>query len=363
MSSIISRKLLYRKLGLMVGSLALLLSLLLSLGVQTSFAGAVEFKDDANILSSSDRSSLQSKAGSLPFTVRFYTSNAFTDKTQFINSVNSNAPTTGVIYGISPKLGTTQVVTRGNTGISDSERDSIATSATSSFASGNYKAGLDSMLDRTRSLASSGSSSSSSTSTASRSSGGGFPIFGCLIIGIIALVAFSVFGAGRRRAMNNNNNPGGYGPGAGPGFGANNNYGQGYGPGYGPGYGQQGYGQPGYGPGYGQQGGGMGPLGGGIIGAGLGGLAGYELGRQSGHNDAGYNQGNNQGGFIGGNDSSSGTSGADWGNSSGSGSDWGSSGSGGSDSGSSGSFDAGGGGDWGGGGGDSGGGGGSGDSW
>ncbi len=360
MSSIISRNLPYRKLGLMVGSFALLLSLLLSLGVQTSFAGAVEFKDDANILSSSDQSSLQSKAGSLPFTVRFYTSNAFTDKTQFINSVNSNAPATGIIYGISPKLGTTQVVTRGNTGISDSERDSIATSATSSFASGNYKAGLDSMLDRTRSLASSGSSSSSSTSTASRSSGGGFPIFGCLIIGIIALVAFSVFGAGRRRAMNNNNNPGGYGPGAGPGFGANNNYG----PGYGPGYGQQGYGQPGYGPGYGQQGGGMGPLGGGIIGAGLGGLAGYELGRQSGHNDIGYNQGNNQGGFVGGNDSSSGTSGADWGNSSGSGSDWGSSGSGGSDVGSSGSFDAGGGGDWGGGGGgDSGGGGGSGDSW
>jgi len=143
MSSNISRRLPIRKLGLVVGTLALFLSLFLSLGVQTSYAGTVEFKDDANVLSSSDESSLRSSASSLPFTVRFYTTNAFTDKNQFINSVSSNAPSTGVIYGISPKLGTSWVVTNGNTGISSSERDSIASSATSSFASGNYKAGFE----------------------------------------------------------------------------------------------------------------------------------------------------------------------------------------------------------------------------
>jgi hypothetical protein len=109
------------------------------------------------------------------------------------------------------------------------------------------------------------------------------------------------------------------------------------GPGYGPGYGPMG--GPGpypgqYGGGYGPPAGGMGPLGGGVIGAGLGGLAGYELGKLEGERegrerggswDRGGGSNEDQGGGFdaGGGDSS-------WGDSGG-GSDGGDSGGGGSD--------------------------------
>lgn len=345
-SSILSKRPSVMRLGLIVGSLVLLLGLFVGLSVRTTYANTVDIKDDANVLSSSDETNLRNQASSLPFNVRILTTNSYSDKNSFTSYVDSNAPSNGVIFAVSPNLKTARVAATNNIGITSSEDTSIANTGTSAFSSSNWASGLSSMLNASRGYAnvSSGSTSSSGSYSTSRSSSSGFPFLGCLVVGIIALVAISIFGAGRRRAMNNTGyGRGGYGPG--PGY--NNNYGPGYGPNYGPGYGG--------GYGYGNQGGGIGPLGGGAIGAGLGGLAGYEIGKEVGRNEAGgYN---NNGGFFGGNSGGS----SDWGNSggvTGGSADWG--GGSGSDSGfgSGGSVDFGGGGDWGGGGGDSGGGGG-----
>ena len=82
-----------------------------------------------------------------------------------------------------------------------------------------------------------------------------------LVLGILGVVVVGLYFISRRR-----DGRGGYPSGYGPG------------PGYGPGGGY-------YGGGYGPPAGGMGPMGGGLIGAGLGGLAGYELGKASGERE------------------------------------------------------------------------------
>src|SRR5689334_1451588 len=105
MSSIISKKPSVMRLGLLVGSLVLLFGLFLSLGAQTSFAGTVQIKDDANILSSSDKSNLTNSGSSLPFNARIYTTNAYSTESSFQNAVRSNAVSPGIIYGISSNLG------------------------------------------------------------------------------------------------------------------------------------------------------------------------------------------------------------------------------------------------------------------
>jgi hypothetical protein len=332
-----------QKFWLWAGAALLLVSMLVGLGARSAFAGSVTIKDDANILSSSDENALRSDVSSLGYNVIFVTTagnpNQLTNRAASeINSVGSR----GVVLALDT-AGQTAVQSRG-LNLSPSQESSIAQAARSNFQSRNWRSGFESMLNATNQYARV-SSGSASTSTSNRSSGGGFPFFGCLVIGLIALVAISFFGFGRRRTINNTM------MGRGP------NYGPGYGPNYGPGYG--GYG-PGYGPGYNQ--GGIGPLGGGAIGAGLGGLVGYELGKEAGRHEGGYY--NNPGSFGGDNSSWSGNDnvvGTDsWGSSGGSDS-WGSSGGSSDWGGGGGSLDAGGGGDWGGGG-DSGGGGGS-DSW
>ena len=357
------------KFWLWAGLTVLALTLALSLNVRQSYAGSVDIKDDANVLSASDKSELQSRGSSLPFNVRLFTSATIGSADQLASQVQSYSSSlgSGLVIGVGTKIGSTKIKGQ-NISVNDGEATQIAQTANNSFKQGNWRAGFDAMLDQARQLGTAPISSGSNSGVrpvnpvpATRSSGGGFPVWGCLIIGLIALVAFSVFGFGRRRSVNNNYNNGNVGPGyggnVGPGYGGN--VGPGYGGGYGPGYNQGGYG-----PGYNQGGGGMGALGGGAIGAGLGGLVGYELGKNEGRNQAGYgnNAGNVGGGYVdngsGFSSNDSGTGGSDWGANSGGnsgGSDWGSSSS-------SGSFDAGGGGDWGGGGGDSGGGGGGGDS-
>ncbi|MGH7439541.1 MAG: hypothetical protein ACRENE_27955 [Polyangiaceae bacterium] len=83
-----------------------------------------------------------------------------------------------------------------------------------------------------------------------------------LVLGVLGVIVAGLYFISRRR-------DGGGG------------YSGGYGPGPGPGYGPGG----GYGGGYGPPVGGMGPVGGGLIGAGLGGLAGYELGKAAGERE------------------------------------------------------------------------------
>ena len=333
------------------------LAFTLAVGFNTrqTYAGNADIRDEAGVLNSSAQSNLRSHVATLPFNVRIVTISSNDTQTRAGNEMNSLG--SGLVLVVSPNGHVTTVQSR-NIGLDRTQEDNIRNSANNNFKSSDWLGGFNTMLTQAGQVVvmpstRSGSSSVPNPNNASRSSsgGGGFPIFGCLIIGLIALVAFSVFGFGRRRAVNNNynNNPGpGYGAG-GPG------YGPGYGSGYGPGYGG------GYGPGYNQGGGGMGALGGGAIGAGLGGVVGYELGKNAGRNEAGYNQGGGYVGNAGGGNydngayTDPGASTGSWGDSSGNSSGGWDSGSSGS---SSGSFDTGGSSDWGGGGGDSGGGGG-----
>ena len=369
MSEVIKRK--SARPWLRLGALSLLMALLISISAQVSFAGSVTIHDDANILNSSARNTLTSQGSSLPYNVAILTNSSYNSNTTFDNQVNSFISSfNGLVIAVSPSLHHTYVVASSNLGISSSQDTSLSAAGNSFFQQSNWQGGISAILNQARSYgnvstgstSNSGSFPSTTTSNSSTRSSGGFPIWGCLIIGIIAFVAFSVFGAGRRNNANNNRG-GNY----------SNNFVPGNGNGYGPGY-NGGYNNGGYNNG---GGGGIGPLGGGVIGAGLGGVAGYEIGKNVGENEHNNNSGffggnNNNNGSNWGNDNSGGgftAGGSDWGNNSGNsggnsgggggGSDWGSSG---------GSFGSGGGGDWGGGGGgggggDSGGGGGGGSSW
>ncbi len=328
------------------GLMGLVLMLVFSLNIAPIYAGNVNIKDEAGVLGGNAGNTLRSQASSLPFNTVLITSNNVSNTSQVDSRLTSEISSlgTGLVLLVSPNGRVTGVRSR-NIGLTTSQEDSIRTAANSFFQQSNWSGGFGAMLSQAGQLASVSVNRAPNNNTApitnNRSSGGGFPIFGCLIIGLIALVAFSVFGMGRRRSMNNN-------MGGGPGYNAGPGYGQGYGagPGYGPGYGS------GYGPGYGGGGGGMGALGGGAIGAGLGGVVGYELGKDAGRRDEDRNLGggyNNAGGYSNGGNSNNdpGSSIGGWGNDGG-----GSSGGFDSGSGSSGSYDAGGGGsDFGGGGG------------
>lgn len=326
--------------------LAMLLALVLSSGL--AFAGGIRFQDDAGLLSSADRSSLTSTVSSIRPNVLIVTSKSYTNSQQFINFVQNSLPDqNSVVIGVSNSTLRTTVVKAGNnTGINTSEATAAADAGDNFFKNGDFRGGLNAIVQRVGQYATASSSSgSSSSSPATSSSGGGISSLLCLGVGFIALVAVSMFFFSRRGRGGPNivQQPG-------------PNYNQGYGPG--PGYGGPGYGG-GYGPGY-NQGGGSG-LGAGLGGAALGGVIGYELGKNSNdHNNPGYNPNYNQGGGVSdwgnsGGDQGGGLGSSDWGSSGGDqggSSDWGSSGGGGADFGG-GDFGAGGGGDSGGGGGDS----------
>ena len=308
----------------------------------SAFAGSLQVRDTASVLSSDDRSQIESAVGRYPFDVRVLTSTTYADQAGFSRYVGSqvNAPNE-VVVGIDPVHHHTQVHFGTGSRIAQSDWVAIERAGNSQFHDSRWAAGVIAILDQASIAAGSGASSSPSGSSSS-SGGHGWAIGGVLmllfVIAIPVIIIIAIVSV-IRRFTGGSSGPS-YG---GPGYGGN---GPGYGGG-GPGYnGGPGYG--GGGPGYGG-GGGMGPVGGGLIGAGLGGVAGYELGKMEGERENRHESGG--GGFF-----DSGSSNNDSGGSSnydagGGGSSW--------DSGGGGGDSGGGGDDSGGGGGDSGGGGGS----
>jgi hypothetical protein len=339
--------------------LALLLALVMSTGL--AFAGSVKYDDQANLLSSSDRTAIQNAASRVNWNIYVWTTTSYTNQNQFADAVRSRSTDqNGVVIGINKgSSGGFTYVAPGSSkiGLTSTEASQAADAGDASFKQGQWGAGVSAIISRIGALSGAPSSSGSSSSQpVSNSGGSGFGAIACLVIGLIVLVAGSMFFFRRRGNVGPSTMVQQPGPNYGPGYGPGPGYAPG--PGYGPNYG------PGYGPGYG--GGGGSGLGAGLGGAALGGLVGYELGKNAGENNAHggnyvpgggstWDAGNSGDTAGGGSTWDAGNSGgSDWG-SSGGGSDWGGNASGGS-------FDVGGGGgDWGGGGGDSGGGGG--DSW
>jgi len=303
-----------RRTRLLLASLALLVATLFSAGLAQ--AGTLQVRDDAALLTSSDRSALQAAASRAPFDVRLLTSSTYPDQASFSRYVGGQVSEPNmIVVGLDPVNHHTQVHFGTGTRIAQSNWSAIERAGNTQFRDKHWVAGVTSIVDQASASVGTGSLAPASQGQ-SQSSGGGWGIWiFLLVIGIPILVIVLIVAAVRRAARGVLGGGGGYAGG----------YGGGYG-GPGPGYGGPGYG------GYNQ--GGMGPVGGGLIGAGLGGVAGYELGKMAGERER-----NEYGGGGGSYDSGS---------------------SGGSNDGG-GSFDAGGGGsswDSGGGGGDSGGGGG-----
>ena len=309
------------------------LALAVLLQVSLASAGALQVRDTASLLSSSDRSQIEAVVARYPFDVRVLTTSAYTDQPSFSRYIGSQVSEPNqIVIGLDPVHRHTQVHFGTGTRISRSEWDTIEKAGNTAFRDGRWAAGVTSILDQAGIAVGTGSATQAPASSTSSSSGWGIGgiILVLVIIAVPILIIMGIVAAIRgaaRRTM-------GYG---GPGYGGG---GGGYG---GPGY------SPGYGPGYGPQGGGgMGPLGGGLIGAGLGGVAGYELGKMEGERErndpygggggGGYDSGSSNDG--GGGSYDAGGGGSSW-DSGGGGSGGGDSGGGGGDSGG-----GGGGSDW-----------------
>lgn len=265
-----------------LGLLALLLT------TRSALAADVVFHDDGNVLSASDRQSIQSAATHAPFSVVVDVANGgyVNNRKAFINGANAMLPRDGVVVAVDPVDHWSHVAATRNTGLSASATQQAESATQSDFAAGRYANGIVSAVQTLATAAPNGNRSDSVSNGTSA-----IPLIVIVLI-LLIVTGGIVFLFRRLRGAG-----GGY---AGTGY-------AGPGPGYGgPGYGGPGYGGPGYGgPGYGGSGG-MGNVAAGGLGALGGGVIGYELGKeagerdQGGFNQGGYNDGSggDQGGFV-----------------------------------------------------------------
>jgi hypothetical protein len=221
-----------------------------------AFAGTLQIRDEAHVLAAGDAERLKSAVSTAPFDARLVLSSDYPepqDLSRFVGSLIDEPNMVAV--GVDPKHRHVQVHFGRGTGIEHSEWAAIETAGNGAFRNGDWAEGSAAIF---RTAAQSVTGTVASPANAPHALGVGKLVMILLVVGGgVALIGFL---ARRFRS----------GPYNGPGYG---------GPGYG-GYG----GGPYAGPPYGPQGG-MGPVGGGLIGAGLGGLAGYELGKLEGERE------------------------------------------------------------------------------
>jgi hypothetical protein len=283
-------------------------------------AGSLVVRDEAQIFTPGDTEQLRAIVAKAPFDARLVTTSNYVDQPGFSRFVGTMVSEPNmVVLGIDPQHHHVQVHFGTGSHIPQADWPAIERAGNDAFKRTAWEEGGADVFRAAATAVTSGAGVVTPATSPAGASAGSFLVVGLiavLVIGIVlAAILFAVF---RRRS---------------PGFGAVP-----YGGGAGP---YPGGGGPYYGPGGTR--GAMGPLGGGLIGAGLGGIAGYELGKMEGeHEQRGYDQGGYGGGGGGSSTPDNGSFDAGGG-----GSSW-------DDSGSSG----GGGGDFGGGGGDFGGGGG-----
>jgi hypothetical protein len=230
-----------------------------------ALAGTLQVRDEAHVLTPEAVSHLRSIVASAPFDARLAFTSEYADKEELSRYVGSLIREPNMIaVGVDPQHRHVEVHFGTGSGIARSEWPSIEGAGNPAFRTGNWEEGAADIFKASE-RAVTGAPLGDTDRTAQPASriGSGLVIF---LIVIAAVGAFAFFA--RRRS-----GYGGYGSGYGP-------------PGYGPGPGPGGYSGPYAGPNYGPPPGqGMGPLGGGLIGAGLGGLAGYELGKMEGERE------------------------------------------------------------------------------
>jgi uncharacterized membrane protein YgcG len=232
-----------------------------------ALAGTLEIRDESHVLTPDAAGRLRSTVASEPFDARLAFTSEYADAQDFSRYVGSLIHKPDMIaVGIDPKHRHVEVHFGTGSGIARGEWSTIERAGNEAFHGGDWEAGATAIF-KTAARSVSGVAEAPltgrepGTSAAQRpgvGSGAVLVLIALVVVGVIGLLTF----LGRRRAV------GDYGAG----------YGSGYGSGYGPGYGPGPYGAP-------PPQGGMGPLGGGLIGAGLGGLAGYELGKMEGERE------------------------------------------------------------------------------
>jgi hypothetical protein len=293
-------------------------------------AGTLTLRDEAQIFTPADTAQLRSIVTTAPFDARLVTTTNYADQAGFSRFVGMLVSEPNmVVVGIDPQHHHVQVHFGTGSHIPEADWPAIERAGNDAFKRSAWEeGGADIFRAASSAVTTGGSRVTTPVTSPSDQAGGSFLGVGLLImlvVGVLlAVVLVAVF---RRRSS--------------PGYGSVP---------YGGGAPFPGGGGPYYGPGGTR--GAMGPLGGGLIGAGLGGLAGYELGKMEGEREQ---RGFDGGGFDAGSGGSSPAGNGSF-DAGGGGSSWddsGSSGGGGSDfGGGGGDFGGGGGGDSGGGGSD-----------
>jgi len=225
------------------------------------YAGTLQVRDEAHVLSAVDVHKLQSVVSGTPFDERLVVTTEYPQSQDLGRLVGSLVTEPNmVVVGLDPEHRHVQVHFGNGSHIPRAAWPAIEAAGNDAFRHGDWAGGATAIF-RAASAAVADVPGGGSTDAARPS------LFGPLLLLMIVAGAIGIaVHFARRRAMY-----GSYG-------------GQGYG---GPGYGPGPYPPGGYPPGYpmGPPQGGMGPLGGGLIGAGLGGLAGYELGKLEGERE------------------------------------------------------------------------------
>jgi hypothetical protein len=300
---------------------SLLLAALLLLGTALvagrASAGTLQIRDEARLLAGDDAARLRATLADAPFDGRLVFTSSYPDAqelSRYVASLMSEPDM--VVVGVDPQHHHVQVHFGTGSRIPSSAWPAIERAGNDAFRRGDWESGAAAIFrEASRSVAAGGTYAPGERATPAPSGPGFVLLVVVAVVGIGLVAAFLL----RRRGVSSY-------PGAGPS----------YGPPYGGGpvYPGGGYGYGGAPPQ-----GGMGPIGGGLIGAGLGGLAGYELGKLEGEREE-RDREDRSGGVFGGDDD---RGGGDF-DAGGGGSDW-------DDGGGGGGFD-GGGGDGGGGGSD-----------
>ena len=225
-------------------------------------AGGLRVRDDAHVLTADDASRLRAVLAAAPFDGSLAVTNVYPDAEELSHFAHSlvNEPNM-VAVAVDPQHRHVQVHFGTGSRVPRGEWAGIERAGTDDFRRGDWEGGAAAIF-RAAANAAAASGAGEAVPVAPEQARPSFFGPGLLFLLLAGGIAVAYF-AWRRSTYG-----GGYG-----------------GPTYGPPGGP--YGGPGYPPGYpgGAPQGGMGPLGGGLIGAGLGGLAGYELGKLEGERE------------------------------------------------------------------------------
>lgn len=228
-----------------------------------AFAGTLQIRDDAHVLSVDDGARLRSVVAGAPFDARLVFTSEYADGPELARYVGSlvDEPNT-MIVGVDPLHHHVQVHFGRGSGIARPAWPAVERAGNIAFRDGDWAGGAAAIFRTAASAVTELPGAPAPAARAPSAVGSGLMLL-LIVGGVIALVALFA----RRRSP--------YGPVQG-----------GYGPPYGGGYGAGPYAGGPYPP----SPGGLGPVGGGLIGAGLGGLAGYELGKLEGERERGTDE-------------------------------------------------------------------------